>query len=130
MWPFTPNKQQVYEQYAQAYEQGNYNNIDQDQVRGDLLQFVQNAPPETQHHIFRQHFAHLSPDQRAMLAQQFPPEYGVDPNDSDSMAHGMVRLKRERPDLLERMLDHPVLLATSVGLAGLVAKHMLEKRER
>lgn len=94
-----------------------------------MQQFVRNAPPDVQQQIFQQHFAQLSPDQRAQLAQQFPPEYGVNPNDPASMAQGMARASRERPDVAQRIMNHPVLLATSVGLAALVAKHMLEHRQ-
>jgi hypothetical protein len=71
----------------------------------------------------------MSPEQRAQLAQMFPPEYGVDPDNPASMAQGMARLRQERPDVLQRIVNHPVLLATSVGLAALIAKHMLEHRQ-
>ena len=129
MWPFDPNKQQMYEQYAQAHNTGNYSNIDPNEARGNLQQFVQNAPPDEQRQVFQQHFAQMSPDQRAQIAQQFPPEYGVNPNDPASMAQGMARASQERPDVAQRILAHPVLLAASVGLAALVAKHMLDKRQ-
>ncbi len=129
MWPFDPNKQQMYQQYAQAHNTGNYSNIDPNEARGQLQQFVQNAPPDEQRQVFQQHFAQMSPDQRAQIAQQFPPEYGVNPNDPASVAQGMARASQERPDVAQRILAHPVLLAASVGLAALVAKHMLEKRQ-
>jgi hypothetical protein len=128
IWPFDANNQQKYQNYAQAYDQGNFANIDQNQAQADVQQFVQNAPPEVQQQVFQQHFAQLSPDQRAQLVQMFPPEYGVDPNNPASMAQGIARLKRERPDVLQRIVSHPILLATSVGLAGLVAKHMMAHR--
>ncbi len=129
MWPFDPNKQEMYQRYAQAYQTGNYNNIDPNEARGQLQQFVQNAPPEVQQQVFQEHFAQLPPQQRAQLAQEFPPEYRVNPNDPNSMAQGMARMSREHPDGLQRILNHPVLLAGSVGLAAIVAKHMLENRQ-
>ena len=128
MWPFDPNKKEVYQRYAQAYDSGDQSNIDPNEAQGHLQQFVQNAPPNEQHEVFQQHFSQMSPDQRAQLAQQFPPEYGVDPNDPASMAQGMARASQEKPDVAQRIVAHPVLLAASIGLAALVAKHMLAAR--
>jgi len=128
MWPFDPNKQETYQRYAQAYESGDYSNIDPNEAQGHMQQFVQNAPPNEQKEVFQQHFSQMSPDQRAQLAQQFPPEYGVDPNNPASMAQGMARASQERPDVAQRVVSHPVMLAVSVGLAALVAKHMLAAR--
>lgn len=130
MWPFDQNKQDMYQRYAQAYNTGDYSSIDPNEAQGQLQQFVQNAPPNELQEVFQQHFAQMSPDQRAQLAQEFPPEYGVNPNDPSSMARGMARAKQERPDVAQRVLAHPVLLAGSVGLAALVARHMLEKRQQ
>jgi hypothetical protein len=130
MWPFDQNNQQMYQQYAQAAQTGNYNNIDPNQARGQLKTFVQNAPPNVQQQVFQQHFAQMSPDQRAQLARQFPPEYRVNPNDPNSMAQGMARLSQEHPDMLQRIMDHPILVAGAAGLAALVAKHMLENRQQ
>lgn len=130
MWPFDQNNLQMYQKYVQAYEQGNYSNIDKNEVKGHVQQFVQNAPPDVQQRVFQQHFAQLAPDQRAQLAQMFPPEYHIDPNNPEAMAQGMTRLKQEHPDVLQRILDHPILLATMVGLAGLIAKHMMEHRQK
>ena len=128
MWPFDSNKQETYQRYAQAFDSGDYSNIDPNEAQGHLQQFVQNAPPNEQLEVFQQHFSQMSPDQCAQLAQQFPPEYGIDPNNPGSMAQGMARASRERPDVAQRVMAHPVLLAASVGLAALVAKHMLAAR--
>jgi hypothetical protein len=128
MWPFDANNQQMYQKYAQAYDRGDYSNVDQHEAKGHVQQFVRNAPPEAQQRVFEQHFAELPPDQRTQLAQMFPPEYHADPNNPASMAQAMTRVGQERPDVLQRILDHPILLATTVGLAGLIAKHMLEHR--
>ena len=130
MWPFDPNKQQMYQQYAQANTTGDYSSIDPNEAQGQLQQFVQNAPPDEQQQVFQQHFSQMPPDQRAQLAQQFPPEYGVDPNDPSSMAQGMARASQEKPDVAQRILAHPVMLAGGVGLAALVAKHMLDSRQQ
>lgn len=128
MWPFDPNKKDVYQRYAQAYDSGDMSNIDPKEAQAHLQQFVQNAPPNEQQEVFQQHFSQMTPDQRAQLTREFPPEYGVNPNDPASMARGMARASQERPDVAQRIVAHPVLLAASVGLAALVAKHMLSKR--
>jgi thioredoxin-like negative regulator of GroEL len=128
MWPFDPNKQDMYQRYAQAYNTGDYRNLDPNEAQQQMQQFVQNAPPQEQEEVFRQHFSQMPADQRAQIAQQFPPEYGANPNDPASMAHAMARVSQERPDVAQRILAHPILLAASVGLAAIVARHMLDKR--
>ncbi len=130
MWPFDPNKQQMYQQYAQASNTGDYSGIDPNEAQGQLQQFVQNAPPDEQQQVFQQHFSQMPPEQRAQLAQQFPPEYGVYPNDPASMAQGMARASREKPDVAQGIMAHPVMLAGGVALAALVAKHMLDTRQQ
>ncbi len=128
MWPFDPNKQQMYQQYAQAAQSGDYSAINPQEAQTNMQQFVQNAPPEQIQQVFAQHFASMPPQQRAQIAQQFPPEYGVNPNDPDSMARGMARAKQERPDVLQSIVSHPVLVAGAAGIAALVAKHMLDQQ--
>lgn len=130
MWPFDRNKQHVYQQYAQAYESGNYAGIDPHQAVGQTQQFMQNAPPDVQQHVYEQHFAQMPYEQRQALAQQVPPQYGLDPNNPAAMAQGFARLGQERPDMWSRLVSHPVLLGGSVMLAGLIAKHMLNRHER
>ncbi len=130
MWPFDSNKQQMYQQYTQAYNTGDYSNIDPNHAAGQLQAFMQSAPPEVQQQIFMEHFNQMPPDQRALLAQQMPPEYGVNPNDPSSMARGFQRMGQERPDVSKRIFAHPVLVAGAVGLTALVAKRMLEHRDR
>ncbi|HTI14969.1 MAG TPA: hypothetical protein VL461_10415 [Dictyobacter sp.] len=125
MWPFDQNNRPVYEQYAQAYDTGNFNAINPAQAISHLGQFLVGAPPDMQQQIYQQHFDQLPFEQRQFLAQQMPPEYGVNPNDSWSMSQGFMRMGRERPDLLQRILSHPFLLGGTIALTGLVAKHML-----
>lgn len=127
MWPFDQNNQQAYQQYAQAYESGNYNGIDPNQAFGHVQQFVQNAPPDVQQRVYTQHFEQWPVEQRQALVQQLPSEYGMDPNNPASMAQGFTRLGRERPDLWERVFKHPVLIGM---FAGLIAKHMLNEHAR
>jgi hypothetical protein len=127
MWPFDPSKQQMYQRYAQAYTSGNTNGIDPNEAKGQLSQFIQNAPPNEQQEIYQEFFAHMNPNQRSQLAQQMPREYGINPNDPVSMAQGFQRMGKEHPDAMQRVMSHPVMVAGAVGLACLVAKHMMDK---
>ncbi len=130
MWPFDNNNQQVYQQYAQAYDSGNYNGFDPFQALGHITQFMQGAPLDTQHNLYRQHFEQMPYEQRAALVQQMPYEYQADPNDTNALAHNFARLGQERPNLLQTIFSHPLLLGASVGLAGLIAKHMLSHHQQ
>ncbi len=130
MWPFDNNNQQVYQQYAQAYDSGNYNGFDPFQALGHVTQFMQGAPLDTQHNLYRQHFEQMPYEQRAALVQQMPYEYQADPNDTNALARNFARLGQERPNLLQTIFSHPLLLGASVGLAGLIAKHMLSHHQQ
>ena len=130
MWPFDASNQQMYQKYAQAYNSGNYNNIDPNEAASQLQAFLRNAPPDVQQRILQEHFNTMPEGQRATLAQQIPPEYGVNPNDPASMAQGFQRATRERPELLSKIVAHPVLTAGAVGLTALIAKHMLEEHSQ
>jgi hypothetical protein len=130
MWPFDDNRQQVYQQYAQAYDNGNFNGFDPSQAIGQLGQFIQGAPPQLQQNVFQQHFQQMPYEHRMLFAQQMPPQYGVNPNDPASMAQGLFRLGQEQPNLLQRVFSHPILMGSAVVLTGLVAKHMIAHHER
>src|SRR5579859_1574387 len=130
MWPFNPSHQQVYQQYAQAYDTGNFFGIDQNQAFGHIQQFMQGAPQDMQQQIYQQHFAQMPYEQRVALAQQMPPQYGVTPNDPWSMTQGFLRMGQEQPHLLQRIFSHPLLLGSGVALAGLIAKHMLAHHQQ
>ena len=125
MWPFDQNNRQMYEQYAQAYDTGNYNGFNPLQALGHVVQFMQGAPIETQQQLYQQHFEQMPFEQRAALAQQMPPQYRADPNDTYSLSQNFLRLGQEQPNALQRIFSHPLLMGAAVGLAGLVAKHML-----
>jgi hypothetical protein len=130
MWPFDQNNQPTYQQYASAYDSGDFQGIDPDQASGHIQQFMQGAPLDMQHNVYQQHFAQMPYEQRAFLAQQLPPHYGLDPNDPASMAHGFARFGQEQPGMLAQLLRHPFLLGSGVALAGLIAKHMIARHER
>jgi hypothetical protein len=126
MWPFNQNAQPMYQQYSQAYTTGNYGGLDPFQAFGHIQQFMSGAPDDMQQQLYMQHFSQMPYEQRALLAQRMPPQYGMDINDPQSMSQSFWRLGREQPHLLPQILNHPLLLGAGLGLAGLVAKHVLE----
>ena len=127
MWPFDQNNQQMYQQYAQGYQTGNYSGIDNNQVWGNLLQFMRGAPSDMQQSIYQQHFEQMPFEQRTLLAQQMPQGYYMDPNDTWSMAQTFHRLGQEQPGILQRILGHPLLTGAALGLVGLIARHALSQ---
>jgi hypothetical protein len=126
MWPFNQNNYPVYQQYSQAYDSGNYNGVDPYQAFGHIQQFMSGAPDDMQQQLYMQHFSQMPYEQRVLLAQRMPPQYAMNINDPWSMAQNFWRLGREQPHMVPQVLNHPLLLAAGVGLAGLVAKHVLE----
>jgi len=130
MWPFDQNNQAVYQQYAQAYDTGNYNGFDQNEHYGHVQQFMQNAPAGMQEHVYQQHFEQMPYEQRVAFAQQVPPQYGMDPNNPWAMAQGFARLGQEQPNFLQQIFSHPLLLGGGAVLAGLIAKHMIDHSRR
>ncbi|HYU72721.1 MAG TPA: hypothetical protein VEL31_08565 [Ktedonobacteraceae bacterium] len=136
MWPFDQNNQQLYQQYAQARQTGDYSNIDQSQAMGNVQQFIQNAPADTQQQVYQQHFEQMPDNQRAQFAQQMPPEYGADPNNPQGMAQGFQRMGQEQPGMLSQLFGQGNASGNSMGqggiggLAGMVAQHMLGNQQR
>ncbi len=130
MWPFDQNNQQMYQQYAQAYDNNNYSGINSNQMWGHLFQFMQGAPTDMQHRIYQQHFDQMPYEQRVALAQQMPQGYAMDPNDTSSMAQSFHRLGREQPNILQRIMGHPLLTGATLGLVGLIAKHALAQHHQ
>src|ERR1700730_14874763 len=92
MWPFDQNNQQMYQQYAQAYDNNNYHGIDNNQIWGHLYLLKPGAPIDMQQRIYQQHFDQMPYEQRVALAQQMPQGYYMDPNDTWSMAQSFHRL--------------------------------------
>ena len=130
MWPFDQNNQQMYQQYAQAYNTGNYAGFDPYQSVGHVQQFMQNAPYDLQQQIYQQHFAQMPYEHRLLLAQRVPPQYGMDINNPTSMAQSLALMGQQQPGLLQHVFNHPILLGGGVALAALVAKHVIAHHER
>ena len=131
MWPFDPNKQQMYQQYAQAYNTGNYNGIDPNQAMGHMQQFVQNAPPDLQHQVYQQHFEQMPYDQRMQFAQQVPQQYAMVPNNPQAMAQGFYQMGQQQPNMLSKffgqggMLGNPMVSGGIGALVGIAAMSIL-----
>ena len=130
MWPFDQNNQQMYQQYAQAYDTGNYSGFDPYQSFGHVQQFMQNAPHDLQRQVYEQHFAQMPYEHRMLLAQRVPPQYGMDINNPASMAQSFALMGRQQPGLLQQVFNHPILLGSGVVLAALVARHVMHNHHR
>jgi len=122
MWPFKQNNRQ--------YDTDDYSYADPDRAMGHIQDFAQNAPLDVQQTVYQRHFAHMPYEHRQALARQVPRRYGVDPDDPDAMASGFARFGQDRPDMLERIFRHPLLVGGTVALAGLIIKHRYTHRER
>jgi hypothetical protein len=77
MWPFDQNNQQMYQQYAQAHQAGDYSTLDQNQAMGNMQQFMQNAPADTQQQVYQQHFDLAIQDTRPGKHSMFFQREGV-----------------------------------------------------
>ncbi|TMC14994.1 MAG: hypothetical protein E6J34_23065 [Chloroflexi bacterium] len=131
MWPFDQNNQQTYQQYAQAYDTGDFGDLNHHQSLGHVQQFMQSAPPDIQQQVFQQHFSDMPYEQREAIAQQLPPQYGANPNDPFSLAQSFLRIGQDgQHHLLRGIFSHPLLLGGAVGLAALVAKHVLARHQK
>jgi hypothetical protein len=132
MFPFDQNNQQMYQQYAQAADQGDYSQIDPNEAAGNLQQFAQNAPPEMQQQAYGQAFGQMSDDQRQQFVQQLPSDVQgqMDPSDPQGMAQGFQQAAQQRPDLLQDAKNHPVASVAVAGLAAVAAKHLWDQHQQ
>jgi hypothetical protein len=130
MFPFDQNNQQVYQNYAQANDSGDYSGIDQDQAVGHVQQFAQNAPPEMQQQVYGQYFQQMPQGQREQFVQGMPQEMQgqMDPNDPQMMAQGMQQAAQQNPNLLQQVWNNPLAKVAAVGIAGVAAKELLSHR--
>lgn len=69
MWPFDQNNQQMYQQYANAWDQGTYGQIPPQQASQNYQQFVQNAPPQVVQRVHEQYYQQMPPQQRGNLME-------------------------------------------------------------
>ncbi len=134
MFPFDQNNQPMYQQYAQAYNSGNYSGIDPNQAAMHVQQFAQNAPPQMQQQVYQQHFEQMPYEQRQQFVQQMPPQYqqGMDPNNPQGMAQGFTQMGQQHPNMLQQALGGlggnlggALTGGIAAGLAGAVANHLI-----
>jgi hypothetical protein len=132
MFPFDQNNQQMYQQYAQAATAGDYSQIDPTEAAGNLQQFAQNAPPDLQQQAHAQYFQQMPPEQMQQFVQALPPDVQgqLDPSDPQGMAQGFQQAVQQRPDLLQRVKDHPVASVAVAGLAAMAAKHIWDQHQQ
>jgi hypothetical protein len=146
MWPFDQNNQQMYQQYANSWDQGSYGQIPEQEARQNYQQFVQNAPPQMVQQAHQQYYEQMPPQQRGSLMQGLmgslmqqgfnPQQAGIQNTDPYSMSpNEAARLtgyaQQQNPDILQRIMGPGGPLGSTgaklavAGIAALAAKQML-----
>ena len=146
MWPYNQNNAQMYQQYANAWDQGNYQQIPEQEARQNYQQFVQNAPPQLMQNVHEQYYQQMPPQQRGGLLQgmmNMMSQRGVDPRqagiqNTDPYAMSPQEAARltsyagqQQPDILHQVLGPGGPLGSTgaklavAGLAALAAKNIL-----
>ena len=142
MWPFDQNQQQMYQNYANAWDQGTYNQLPQQQVQQNYQQFMQNAPPQVAQQVHEQYFQQAPQEQRNGLLQGVlsglmqrgvsPQQIGLQNTDPNSMsAQDAARLTsyaQQQPGLLQEVMGNPAAKTAVAGLVSYAAKQMLGNR--
>jgi len=119
MWPFDQNNQQMYQQYANSWDQGSYGQLPEQEARQNYQQFVQNAPPQMVQQVHQQYYEQMPPQQRGSLMQGLmgslmqqgfnPQQAGIQNTDPYSMSpNEAARLtgyaQQQNPDILQRIM--------------------------
>ncbi|HZS75381.1 MAG TPA: hypothetical protein VFA41_02105 [Ktedonobacteraceae bacterium] len=146
MWPFDQNNQQMYQQYANAWDQGNYAQLPEQEVRQNYGQFIQNAPPQVVEQVHQQYYQQMPPEQRGGLMQGLmnglmqrginPQQAGIQNTNPYNMSpQEAARLTsytaQQSPDLLHQVLGPGGPLGSTgaklavAGIAALAAKQLL-----
>jgi hypothetical protein len=146
MWPYNQNNAQMYQQYANAWDQGNYQQIPEQEARQNYQQFVQNAPPQLMQNVHEQYYQQMPPQQRGGLLEgmmNMLSQRGVDPRQAgiqNTNPYAMspqeaARLTsyagQQQPDILHQVLGPGGPLGSTgaklavAGLAALAAKNIL-----
>jgi hypothetical protein len=140
------NNQQMYQQYANAWDQGTYHQIPHAEAYQQYGQFVQNAPPQMVEQVHQQYYEQMSPQQRGGIVQSIlsgltqrgiqPQQIGVQNTDPYRMspqdaARVTSYAQQQAPDVLHQVfgpggvLSSPVAQMAVAGLVALAAKHFL-----
>ena len=146
MWPFDQNNQQMYQQYANAWDQGSYTQIPEQEARQNYNQFVQNAPPRLVQQVHEQYYEQMPQQQRGSLIQGLlgsltqrgydPQQAGIQNTDPYSMSpRDAAQLtgyaQQQNPDILHQIMGPGGPLGSTgaklavAGIAALAAKQIL-----
>lgn len=146
MWQQSQGDPQKYQQYANAWDQGTYQQMPEQEAYQQYHQFMQNAPPQAIEHVHQQYYQQMQPQQRGNLIQSLlqgltqqginPQQLGIQNTDPTTMSpQEAARLtsyvQQNQPDLLHRILSPGGPLGSTgakmavAGLAALAAKHFL-----
>jgi hypothetical protein len=146
MWPYDQNNQQMYQQYANAWDQGTYSQLPEHEVRQNYGQFIQNAPPQVVEQAHQQYYEQMPPQQRAGLFQNLlgaltqqgvnPQQIGIQNTDPYRMspsegARMTGYVQQQNPDLLHQIMGPGGPLGSTgaklaiAGVAAFAAKQLL-----
>ena len=133
----------MYQNYANAWDQGTYQQLPEQEVQQNYQQFVQNAPPQLVQQVHEQYFQQASPEQRGGLMQGIlsglmqrgvnPQQAGIQNTDPYSMSpQEAARLtsyaQQQQPGMLQQLMGNPMAKMAVAGLVSYAAKQMLGNR--
>ena len=145
MYPYDQNNQQMYQQYANAWDQGTYSQLPEQETRQNYQQFVQNAPPQMVEQVHQQYYEQMPPQQRGGLMQGLmnsltqrginPQQAGIQNTDPYSMSpQDGARLtgyvQQQSPDILHQIMGPGGPLGSTgaklavAGIAALAARQL------
>ncbi len=146
MWPFDQNNQQMYQQYANSWDQGTYGQLPEQEARQNYNQFVQNAPPQVVQQAHQQYYEQMPQQQRGGLMQGLvgaltqqgynPQQAGIPTNNPYNMSpQEGARLtsyaQQQNPDILHQIMGPGGPLGSTgaklavAGIAAIAAKQLL-----
>jgi len=146
MWPIDQNNQQMYQQYANHWDQGTYGQIPEQEAQQNYQQFTQNAPPQMVEQAHQQYYQQLPQQQHASLMQGLlgglmqrgiaPRQAGIQNTNPNSMspqegAQLTGYVQQQQPDLLHQVMGPGGPLGSTgaklavAGIAAFAAKQML-----
>lgn len=146
MFPFDQNNQQMYQQYANHWDQGTYSQIPYDQAQQNYQQFVQNAPPQMVQQAHQQYYEQMPQQQRGNLMQGLlgalanrglnPQQAGIQNTNPYTMSpQDAARLtgyaQQQSPDILHQIMGPGGPLGSTgaklavAGIAAVAAKQLL-----
>lgn len=146
MYPYDQNNHQMYQQYANAWDQGTYSQIPEQQAYQNYGQFIQNAPPQMVEQAHQQYYQQMPPQQRGGLMEGLlnglvqrgfnPQQAGIQNTNPYNMSpQDAARLtsytQQNQPDLLQQIMGPGGPLGSTgaklavAGIAAVAAKQLL-----